>query len=185
MVVAGARAGRERVALAPAPAGRELVVLAGAGRDALVVIEALDAQVGGAVGGFEARIAVVRREFPRGDDEDLNVRVPRDGPGGWPPDLNVRVPADDPGGLLPGLAVWSGAANGATHGAGAARAAEVRRNLVDPRGGVHAGGIGGFFETRGGNLEDYPPHGFMVPPVPDLGLSPGQIPPQDRSSSFP
>jgi len=28
------------------------------------------------------RIAVIRRGFPRGDDEDLNVRAPRDGPGG-------------------------------------------------------------------------------------------------------
>ena len=41
------------------------VVLAGAGRDALVVVEALDAQVGGVAprGGFEARIAVVTRSL--------------------------------------------------------------------------------------------------------------------------
>ena len=28
----------------------------------------------------------------------------------------------------------------------------------------------------------YRHHGFIVPPVPELGLSPGQIPPQDRTS---
>jgi hypothetical protein len=41
------------------------VVLAGAGRDALVVVEALGAQVGGVAprGGFEARIAVVTRSL--------------------------------------------------------------------------------------------------------------------------
>jgi hypothetical protein len=31
----------------------------------------------------------------------------------------------------------------------------------------------------------YPPHGFTVPPVPDLGHLPSQIPPQDRSSFLP
>ena len=31
----------------------------------------------------------------------------------------------------------------------------------------------------------YPPHGFIVPPVNDLGLSRGQIPPQDRSFFVP
>ena len=63
------------------------IVLAGAGGDVLFIIEALDAQVAviaGAVlrGGFDTYIAVVRRAYPCGDDEDLNVRVPRDGPGG-------------------------------------------------------------------------------------------------------
>lgn len=79
-------------------------VLAGGECDALVALESLDtrvAAIGRAFprGGFEARIAVVRRAFPRGDDQDHNVRVPRDGPGDLrrPEDLNVRIPANGPG----------------------------------------------------------------------------------------
>jgi hypothetical protein len=82
------------------------VVLAGEGVAALVVVEALEAQSPGARS-IALRIAVIRRAFPRGDDEDLNLRAPRDGPGGLPPDLNVRAPADDPG-VLPGRVVWYG-----------------------------------------------------------------------------
>ena len=94
---------------------------------------------------------VVRTAFPRGDNEDLNVRAPRDGQGGWSPVLNVRVPADGPGRLLPGCAVWSGGAKGATQEEGreprqhvracaacVAREAGVWRNLEEPRHGVHA-----------------------------------------------
>jgi hypothetical protein len=102
------------------------------------------------------RIVVTRRALPRGYDEDLNLRVPRDGPGGLLKDLNVRAPRHRPGGLPPGLVV-SGGANGATqeegreprHGTVAARAVlllpppGVRRNLQEPRHGVHAGGRGG------------------------------------------
>ena len=35
--------------------------------------------------------------FPRGGDEDLNVRTPCGGSGGWPQDLDVRVEADGVG----------------------------------------------------------------------------------------
>jgi len=108
------------------------------------------------------RISVIRRVFPRGYGEDLNVRAPRDGPGWLPPDLDVRAPAD---GLLSGLAVSSGGAHGAPKeerrdprpdaggpdafqahrlcagAAGAdraARAAGVGWNIQEPRHGVHA-----------------------------------------------
>ena len=107
------------------------------------------------------RIAAIRRAFPRGDEEDLNLRVPRDGPGGQPPemnapDLNVRAPLHETRGLLPGLVVWCGAANRATqegleprHAAAAAAAAVaacaagVCRNVQKLRNGVHAVGRGG------------------------------------------
>jgi len=102
-------------------------------------------------GGFEARVAVVRSAFPRGDDEDLDVRAPRDGPGGLRHDFDVRAPADSFGGPLLRHLVLPGAANGAAqeerreprHGAGAAPvarsvwAARVRRDLQEPRHGVH------------------------------------------------
>jgi len=86
------------------------------------------------------RIAVVRRAFPRGYDQHLNLRAPRDGPGGLPPDLDVQAPRNGPWGPLRGSVVWFGGVNGATqeagreprHGAGAAgavRVAVVPRNL--------------------------------------------------------
>ena len=54
------------------------------------------------------------RAFPRGDDEDLNGRAPRNGPGGLPPDLNgdlsVLAPRHGPGGLPLEMVVWSGGA---------------------------------------------------------------------------
>jgi len=92
--------------------------------------------------------------FPRGDDEDLNVRTPCDGPGEWPYELDVRAPADGPGGRLTRVVVWSGGANGSTHEEGreprhgasavrAAHAAGVGRNLEEPCHGVHAVGRGG------------------------------------------
>ena len=101
--------------------------------------------------------------FPRGDNEDLNVRAPRDGTGGLLPDLHVRVPTDGPGDLLPGLVVWSGGANGVAQEEGreepwrdkiarvarAACASGVRRNLKEPRHGVHAVDHGGYFPNGG------------------------------------
>ena len=90
-------------------AGRQGAVSPGDGDDALaVIVEALGAQSLGARS-FALRIAVVRRAFPRGDDNDLNMRAPRHGPGRLLTDSNVRVPADSPG-----LAVWSRLANRAT-----------------------------------------------------------------------
>ena len=99
-------------------------MLAG-GDNARVAVAALDAQASGTRslaevahrrprGRSEVWLPVVRSAFPRGDDEDFNMRAPLDGPGGWPPDLNVLVPADGPGWLLPGLVVWPGEAEGAT-----------------------------------------------------------------------
>ena len=78
--------------------------------------------------------------FPRGDDEDFNLRTPRDGPGGWVPYLNVRVPADGPAGLLQGGVVWYGGADGITHEVGreprhaadTARAAGCGWSLQEP-----------------------------------------------------
>ena len=83
--------------------------------------------------GFGARFAVVRRAFPRRDDEDLNLRAPRDGPGECRQDLNGRVAAGGPGELLP----VAGGADAASlpEGREAARAAGVG---LDPLHGVHA-----------------------------------------------
>ena len=38
---------------------------------------------------FEAWVAVVRQAFPRRDDDDFDMRAPRNGSGGLPPDLHV------------------------------------------------------------------------------------------------
>ena len=104
-------------------------------------------------GRFEARLTVVRNAFPRGDDEDFNVRTPRDGPRGLPKDFDVGAPADGPRGRLPGRVVWSAAANGATQEEGraprnGARAPQGARpcgvfHLDGTRHGVHAVGLDG------------------------------------------
>ena len=83
--------------------------------------------------GFEARIAVVLQSFPCRDDEDLNLRAPRDEPGECRRNLNGRVAAGGQGELLP----VAGGANAASlsEGREAARAAGVG---LDPLRGVHA-----------------------------------------------
>jgi hypothetical protein len=94
------------------------------------------------------QIAVIRSTFPRGYGNDLNLRAACDGPGGWSPDLNVRIPADGPGeGLLPGLAVWSRGANGAPQEEG-----RIRRNLEEPRHGVHALSLGRTLQNEESSL---------------------------------
>jgi hypothetical protein len=73
------------------------------------------------------------------------------------PDLDVRTPRNGPGGPLRGSVVWFGGAKGAPqeerreprHGAGAARAARVPRNLQEPSHGVHAIWRGGYLSNEG------------------------------------
>jgi len=94
--------------------------------------------------------------FPRGDDEDLDVRTPSDGSGGWLQDFDVRVPADSLGWLLLELVVAEDTQGGAGR-RGTARVARVARapraavvgnlvgNLQDAGQGDHVG--------RGGKMQ--------------------------------
>ena len=95
------------------------------------------------------RIAVLSGAFPRGYDEDLDSRAPRDGPGGRVPDLEARTPRNGQGGPLRRRLVWFVGANGATQEAGrehrqsagassADRATGFPRNLQERRHGVHS-----------------------------------------------
>jgi len=65
---------------------------------------------------LEARVAAVRQVFPRRDDEDLDMRAPRDGSGVFPPDFHVvgASTAGRTGGLVPGCVIWFGWTNGET-----------------------------------------------------------------------